>query len=702
MSFGVFNKMFKLRSLHLRFFSVVAILLLGLVAALNSFEPVRWRSTLVRMKAVGRLQDVGWKDLFWMSRPGSHFNLSDLSKNPNPYATIKSPYGTPSDIQAGSALFESRCGICHGAEGLGGPTGPSLRLRQMVQGSSDWALFRTITYGIRGTSMAGIELPPRDKWLLVAYVESLTHGRESTRNSMHSLSIPNLDPISYDEILGPHHSSEGWLTYSGSYDSQRHSSLNKITRKNVRGLRLLWMKQYDTLEPSIETSPLVSGGYMFLTVPPNRVEALNASTGDLIWSYDRDLPDNLSLCCGYVNRGLAVLGNTLFLGTLDAHLVALDSRTGQQMWDEEIADRTAGYSITGAPLAFKNLVVTGVAGGEFGIRGFVEARDATSGKEVWKFNTIPQSGQSGADTWNRLALNTGGGPTWLTGSFDAANNLLYWPTGNPSPNFEGEARAGDNLYTNSVVALDADHGTLKWSFQFTPHDVFDWDATEILVLIDRKVAGTQKHLLAQANRNGFFYLLDRNTGAFRLGKSFAKQTWAEYIDGSGRPIVIPAAHPTEKGTSVYPGVGGATNWQSPSYSPSTGLFYVSALDWGGVFYARRAEYHKGQTFTGGSFEFDDPALSEAAVRAIDPMTGEVKWEFRNPATNVGGLLSTEGGLVFGSQDRNFFALDANTGRELWRVNTGGRIVAAPITFSIKGRQFVTIAAGHDILTFAVE
>jgi len=564
------------------------------------------------------------------------------------------------------------------------------------------ALFRTITYGIRGTSMAGIELPPRDKWLLVAYVESLTHGRESTRNSMHSLSIPNLDPISYDEILGPHHSSEGWLTYSGSYDSQRHSSLNKITRKNVRGLRLLWMKQYDTLEPSIETSPLVSGRYMFLTVPPNRVEALNASTGDLIWSYDRDLPDNLSLCCGYVNRGLAVLGNTLFLGTLDAHLVALDSRTGQQMWDEEIADRTAGYSITGAPLAFKNLVVTGVAGGEFGIRGFVEARDATSGKEVWKFNTIPQSGQSGADTWNRLALNTGGGPTWLTGSFDATNNLLYWPTGNPSPNFEGEARAGDNLYTNSVVALDADHGTLKWSFQFTPHDVFDWDATEILVLIDRKVAGTQKHLLAQANRNGFFYLLDRNTGAFRLGKSFAKQTWAEYIDGSGRPIVIPAAHPTEKGTSVYPGVGGATNWQSPSYSPSTGLFYVSALDWGGIFYARRAEYHKGQTFTGGSFEFDDPALSEAAVRAIDPMTGEVKWEFRNPATNVGGLLSTEGGLVFGSQDRNFFALDANTGRELWRVSTGGRIVAAPITFSIKGRQFVTIAAGHDILTFAVE
>jgi alcohol dehydrogenase (cytochrome c) len=701
-SSGVFSQMFQLRSHLLRFFSVIAILLLGLVVALNSFDPIRWRFTLVRMKALGRLQDVGWKDLFWMSRPGSHFNLRDLSKIPSPYATIKSPYGSPSDIQAGSALFQSGCAICHGAGGAGGPTGPNLRHRQMVQGSSDWALFRTITYGIRGTSMAGVELSPRDKWLLVAYVKSLTHGQESTTNSMHSPAIPNLDPIRYDEILDPHHSSEGWLTYSGSYDSQRHSSLNKITGKNVRGLRLLWMKQYNTSEPSIETSPLVSGGYMFVTVPPNRVEALNASTGDLIWSYDRELPDNLSLCCGYVNRGLAVLGNTLFLGTLDAHLVALDSRTGQQIWDEEIADHAAGYSITGAPLAFKNLVVTGVAGGEFGIRGFVEACDATTGKEVWKFNTIPESGQSGADSWNRLALNTGGGPTWLTGSFDAANNLLYWPTGNPSPNFEGEVRAGDNLYTNSVVALDADHGTLKWAFQFTPHDVFDWDATEILVLFDRKVSGTQQHLLAQANRNGFFYLLDRDTGAFRLGRSFAKQTWAENIDAHGRPIVIPAAHPTEKGTSVFPGVGGATNWQSPSYSPSTGLFYVSVLDWGGIFYARHAEYHKGQTFTGGSFEFDEPALSEAAVRALDPMTGEVKWEFRNPATNVGGLLSTEGGLVFGSQDRSFFALDAETGHELWQVSTGGRIVAAPITFSIKGRQFVTIAAGHDILTFGVE
>ena len=403
-------------------------------------------------------------------------------------------------------------------------------------------------------------------------------------------------PVSYEAIRAADRELSSWLTYSGSYDGHRFSPNSQITPANAASLRLLWMRQYITSEPSIETSPLVVDGYMFVTVPPNRVEALDAKTGILIWSYDRNLPEHLSLCCTSSNRGLAVLGSMLFVGTLDAHLIALDIQTGRMSWDVEIADYKTGYSITSAPLALKNMVITGVAGGDFGVRGFITARDAVTGKEVWRFDTIPQPGQPGADTWGGNSAETGGGATWLTGSFDPDTNLIYWPTGNPSPDFDGDARVGDNLYTNSVLALDADHGTLRWYFQFMPHDAFDWDATEIPVLLDANVSGKRQRLLAQANRNGFFYLLDAETGKFLLAKSFARQTWADGIDSHGRPEPNSAGRPTAKGTTIYPGVGGATNWESPSFSPMTGLMYVPVLDWGAIFFERHDDYHRGEEF----------------------------------------------------------------------------------------------------------
>ena len=549
--------------------------------------------------------------------------------------------------------------------------------------------------------MPSSDLPWAQKWRLVTYVKSLMPGTELPMDLNSTSKIQTLPPVRYEEILAAPQPAESWLTYSGSYDGQRFSSDSQITQANVASLRLIWMRQYNTSEPSVETSPLVVGGYMFVTVPPNRVEALDAKTGTLIWAYDRELPERLSLCCGSVNRGLAVLDKTLFFGSLDAHLVALNIENGEVRWDIEIADPNLGYSITAAPLALKNLVITGVAGGEYGIRGFIDARNAATGKETWRFDTIPQPGQTGADTWSDDTWKTGGGPTWLTGSFDPATNLIYWPIGNPSPNFNGDQRNGDNLYTNSVVALDADDGKLQWHFQFTPHDVFDWDATEILVLFDRNIAGNHQRLLAQANRNGFFYILDAKTGHFLLAKPFAKQTWADKIDTSGRPVVNRSALPTSRGTAVYPGVGGATNWWSPSYSPATGLFYVSAVDRGGVFYKERADYHPGEVFPGGSFEYFENVRPQGAIRALDAMTGEVRWEYHDPAVSVGGLMSTAGGILFGSVGEDFCALDAKTGRELWRVSTGGRTVAAPITFLLDGRQMVTIAAGHDLLTFGL-
>jgi alcohol dehydrogenase (cytochrome c) len=677
----------------------IVLLLLGVVLAL-SVPKVRLGLAIVWSKTIGSLPDVGWKDLYRMVRSGSHFNLPELAKTPNPYAAIRNPYSSAADVSAGNELFGSQCATCHGAAGSGGPGGPNLLHRQMAQGSSDWALFRTVSLGIPGTAMPASSLPWLDKWRLVAYVRSLTLQTELSLNSEAALDL-HTQPVRYEAIRVADQNLNNWLTYSGSYDSHRFSPDSQISSANASGLRLLWMRQYNAQEPSIETSPLVVDGYMFVTVPPNRVEALNAKTGNLIWAYDRDLPEHLSLCCGRVNRGLAVLGSTLYFGTLDAHLVALDISTGSVSWDVKIADYKTGYSITSAPLTLKNLVITGVAGGEFGARGFIDARDAVTGKEVWRFDTIPQPGQPGANTWDDNSARTGGGPTWLTGSFDPDCNLIYWPTGNPSPNFDGNARRGDNLFTNSVVALNADHGTLQWYFQFSPHDVFDWDATEIVVLLDGNIAGKRQRILAQANRSGFFYLLDAETGTFLLAKPFAKETWADGIDSHGRPIVSPKAHPTEKGTAIFPGVGGATNWESPSYSPITGLMYVPVLDWGGIFYAKHAEYRPGEEFLGGSFQFFDIASAQGAVRALNPMTGEVRWEYRKSATNVGGLLSTSGGVVFGSQDQTFFALDANTGHELWRVITGGRVVAAPITFLCEGKQMVTIAAGRDILTFGL-
>jgi alcohol dehydrogenase (cytochrome c) len=570
----------------------------------------------------------------------------------------------------------------------------------MVQGSSDWALFRTVSLGVPGTGMPASDLPWLDKWRLVAYVRSLSEGAELPRGS-ETVSEVRVQPVDYEKIRAADRNPNSWLTYSGTYDGHRFSPNIQITPANAHGLRMLWMRQYNTSEPSIETSPLVVDGYMFVTVPPNRVEALDARTGALIWSYDRALPAHLVLCCGSGNRGLAILGRMLYLGTLDAHLVALDMYTGQVSWDIQIADYNAGYSITGAPLALKNLVITGVAGGEFGAPGFIEARDAVTGKEIWRFDTIPQPGQPGGNTWAGNSGRTGGGPTWLTGSFDPDSNLIYWAVGNPSPNFDGDARAGDNLYTDSVVALDADRGNLRWYFQFTPHDLFDWDANEILVLLDGNSGGKRQRLLAQANRNGFFYLLEAEKGKYLLAKPFATQTWADGIDSHGRPKVNPAANPREEGTTTYPGVGGDINWESPSYSPVTGLFYIPALDWGGIFYKAAAGYHTGEEFLGGSFRYLARETASGAVRAVDPMTGEVKWEYRNPATNVGGLLSTAGGLVFGSQNQNFFALDARTGHELWRAGTGGRVVAAPISFICEGKQMIAIAAGHDILIFGL-
>jgi alcohol dehydrogenase (cytochrome c) len=682
----------------LKSLAIIAIFFCLAVSAVGLSAKGRQGLQIVRLKATDSLPDVTWGELFTMVRSKEHFGLPFLIDTPNPYASIQNPYSTQSDLEAGSQTFSTHCASCHGSNGDGGPGGPKLKNRHMEKGSSAWALYRTITYGIRGTGMPPNDLPWVDKWRLVSYVTSLAVTNGSAADTA-TIPAASITPVQYEMIRDSQKNLESWLTYSGTYDSHRFSLNNQVTTSNAGSLRLLWERQYNTDQASVETTPLVLDGYMFVTLPPNKVEALNASNGTPIWSYEHEVPADLRLCCGIHNRGLAVLGSTLYLGTLDAHLIALDIHNGKVLWDVAVANYKDGYSMTGAPLAIKNMIITGVGCGEFGAHGFVEALDPATGKQIWRFYTIPDPGQFGYDTWGNNSAKTGGGPTWLTGTYDPDTNLLYWPTGNPSPDYDGSARPGDNLYTDSVVALDAATGTLRWYFQFTPHDVYDWDSAQIPILIDRGASGKLQKILVQGNRNAFFYQLDAATGAYQFGKPFMKETWANGLNAKGKPETNPAAQPTETGATVFPGVAGAVNWESPTYSPVTRLIYLPALDRGGVFTSGHSAFHQGELFTGGSFEFFPDEASQAAVRAIDPVSGDVKWEYRNTATTVGGLLSTAGGLLFGSQDGTFFALDAESGHELWRVSIGGRSTAAPITFLNGGKQLITIAAGHDILTF---
>jgi alcohol dehydrogenase (cytochrome c) len=494
-----------------------------------------------------------------------------------------------------------------------------------------------------------------------------------------------------------------WLTYSGNYQGHRHSPLKEINTTNVVRLKPAWV--YQMRDPGkVETTPIVVDGILYLTEKPHVVTALDGKTGRPLWSYRRAVPPDIRACCGQPNRGVAILDDTLFVGTMDAHLIALDMHTGKVRWDMTVADYKLGYSITVAPLAVKDKVIVGIAGGEFGIRGFLDAYEAKTGRLCWRFWTIPGPGEFGHDTWEGDSWKTGGAPTWVTGSYDPQLNLIYWGTGNPGPDWNGDDREGDNLYSDCLLALDADTGKLKWYFQFTPHDVHDWDANQVPILIDGVVNGRMRKLVVTANRNAFYYVLDRETGEFLRGVPYIKQTWAKGLDAKGRPIRLPDTTPTVEGAVVYPGISGGTNWQSPTWSPLTRLFYVMAQDnYGQTYFKLKEEYRPGELFEGGGFRNLPGIEPYGSVKALEPETGQLRWEFKTHSYALTGLLSTAGGLVFGSSGEGyFFALDAESGKPLWRFQTGGRVLANPISFLVDGKQQVAIASGQALFVFSID
>ena len=520
-----------------------------------------------------------------------------------------------------------------------------------------------------------------------------------------------------------------WLTYSGGYFSQRYSSLDQVTPANIDDLRLQWVYQTAVAGPW-QATPLVADGVMYLTQRPNDVVALDARTGRVFWIYRYATPSGQKACCGSNNRGVAVLGDRLFMATLDAHVVAIDATTGTELWNVEVADMDLAYAFTLAPLAVNDMVIVGTSGGDRGIRGFVVALDAATGEEAWRFFTIPGPGEPGHETWEPCPANPrtycdpeawkhGGGAVWVTGSYDAELNLTYWGVGNPGPDFFREQRPGDNLYTSSVVALDADTGELKWYFQFTPDDPYDYDSVQIPVLADIERNNTNFKVMLWANRNGFYYVLNRETGRFLSGRPFVQVNWAEGLDDSGRPIETPQP----PGAPTYPGIQGGTNWYSPSYSPRTELFYIPAWEnYATVFGGEPQEYAEGQSFIGGipgAFRPvpDAPtvpgltrgpintwtnAVGHGAVLAIDALTGEQRWKFEMTDVISSGVLTTASDLLFaGARSGYFQALNARTGKLLWRASLGGQIVNGPMTYEVDGTQYVAVIAGNSLSTFAL-
>ena len=532
--------------------------------------------------------------------------------------------------------------------------------------------------------------------------------------------VPMRAQVSFERLLRAGQEPQNWLTYSGTLFSHRYTALTQITPANVKNLELQWVFQTrGPAEPTekSEATPLVVDGIMYTVLSPNHVVALDAATGRMFWMYSPRISPLARVCCGRVNRGLAILGDALFMGTIDGHLLAIDAKTGKPLWDVPISKPELGYSFTMAPLVVKDKVIMGPAGGEYGIRGFIAAFDAKTGKEAWRFHTVPGLGDPGFESWptGTNAWEHGGGSIWVTGSYDPDLNLMYWGVGNPGPDWNADSRAGDNLYTDSVVALDPDTGRLKWHYQFTPHDEFDYDSTQVPVLADLDWKGRPRKVMLWANRNGFWYVLDRTTGEFLQGMPFVRVNWAEGIDQKGRPKRMLNATP--EGTLVYPNNQGATNWYSPSYSPRTGLFYIpSWMDTYSTYTKGDVQYKEGNQFTGRFPTMTVPALRTGpgavnqrtpqegwgAIQAFDPKSGELKWQFKMADVTDSGVLTTATDLLFaGGREGYFFALDARSGAQLWRGSVGGQVSAAPMSYAVNGRQYVAISAGSALFVYAL-
>ncbi len=627
---------------------------------------------------------------------------------------------------AGRRWYDSACARCHGADGNGGERGPGIVTRLAARG--DAALAALIRAGLPAAGMPAFEVPEPDLRELVSYLRTLRPSRSSlpVRARVETTDGGTLEGVvlnrtAFDLQLrsddrrihllrktGERYrtvtSQADWPTYHGQYDGNRFSTLAQIDKTNVARLAPRWTYALgDTSR--LEGTPIVVDGVMYVT-SANECHALDAGNGRRLWDYRRPRTKGLAGdAASGINRGVALAGDRVFLVTDNAHLLALDRFTGALLWDAEMADSRQNYGATSAPLAVGTLVISGSSGGDEGARGFVAAFDEATGKEAWRFWTVPKRGEPGSDTWQGAGIDHPCATAWLTGTYDALLDTLYWPTGNPCPDYDGEERGGDNLYSDSILALDPKTGRLKWHFQYTPHDVWDWDAEQPPVLVDLDWQGSPRRLLLHANRNGFFYVLDRTTGALLLAKPFVKKlTWAREIGRDGRPVLLPDQAPVAEGRTVCPAVEGATNWFSTAFHPVTGLYYVQTLEKCTLYTRTPGPWQAGKSYYSGTTRDPPEETPQKVLRAIDVRTGAIAWELPQlgPAHSWGGVLATAGGLVFLAEDGGaFLAVDAKSGAPLWHFQANAPWKASPMTYVFDGTQYVAVAAGSAILAFAL-
>jgi alcohol dehydrogenase (cytochrome c) len=701
-----------------RLAALVTVVLIGLVLAtplilksLSSryfvsngwtWKRVAWRAHLFARKVEGDVPDLSWRELWFMTHVHGGFALEAFtSQGISLEGSVINPYVTPADYQTGKRIFSERCSVCHGNEASGG-LAPALNHSVLGHGDSDLAMYKVVRDGIARTGMAAVVMSIQERWQVTGYLRAL----QFAASSRYADSLPPMDiHVSSEQIRTAGSAQDLWLTYSGTLDGRRYTPLNEITPQNVSQLRLRWIRQFGTSTGKIESTPIVVGGFIFTTDPPSDVVALDIRSGDIRWSYKGSVPDNLPIDTTASNRGLAILGNVLFLQKLDCVLVAINATNGNVLWQTRVCDPSDFYTMTGAPLIANGSVVVGVSGAEYGIRGFVAAYDAETGQQKWRFNTIPGPGEFGHETWKNDGWKSGGGSTWVTGSYDPSLDLIYWGVGNPAPAFNGDVRPGDNLFTDSLVAIHPSSGKLAWYFQFTPHDEHDWDATQTPILADLKIKGVLRRVLCVPDRNGFYYVLDRTTGEFLVGVPFVEQNWAKGLDPEGRPILTSHADLTSSGRLTKPGSGGGINWQNPAFDEKSGLVFVPATEGASVFTKspnpKRGNlgFYPGSSGTAGDYD------QVSVVRALDAATGLKKWEHFPPPggkqLGYSGLLATGGRLVFGESGGFAFALDSATGRELWRVFLGGDTYAAPISLTVDGHQIILVSAGQSLFLFGL-
>ena len=658
------------------------------------------------------------------------------------------------DVSAGQALFfgKGKCAECHMAWGRGSANGPDLTeaAKKLTLAEVETSLRNPDTRRVAGYAVATVALNKggqlrgfirnesgadmqlqgldgRLHLLTTSEISSVQRDAHSamppwtgseveTRNLIAFLShIPEWKPgpdvalgaplpggVAWESVVHP--KAGEWPSYHGQLGGNRYSDLSQITTANVKSLAPRWMFSLGGGH-TLEVTPVVADGVMYVT-QVNSAYALDARTGRQIWEYSRPTSKGLvGDASGGINRGVALLGDRVFLVTDNAHLLALHRLTGGLLWDVEMADSTKHYGSTSAPLVVGDMVVAGVSGGDEGIRGQLNAFRAETGEHVWRFWPIPAPGDPEASTWVGRALEHGCGATWLTGTYDTATDTLMWPIGNPCPDFNGDERKGDNLYTDSVVALDPKTGKRKWHYQFTPHDLHDWDASETPMLVDMEYHGEPRKLLLQGNRNGFFYVLDRAEGKFLAASPFVKKlTWATSIGADGRPVLGAGWLPSVEGTEICPSMDGASNWMSTAYHPGTGLFYLLALEKCNVFSKNSEWWKQGESFYGGSARPVASEMPRKYLRAIDPQTGKIAWEHEQVGSGEawGGVLATAGGLVFfGNDDGSFSALDAKAGQLLWHFPLSAKWHASPMTYQVNGKQYIAVAVNGSILSFGL-